>query len=181
VSADVRELLVGFLLWVLLPLWTFAGIADYWLHRQTEIEKTSGAGESRLHVLQALEVGIPLLAGLFLEINRAVLAIMIVGVIAHTLTALWDTSYTHSRRYISPIEQHVHSHLEYIPFVAVAVVIMLHWDATHGSSWALQLKDPPLPGPTVATVLVLVFGVQGLLLGEETVRVMRAAHALLRR
>ena len=180
-STDVSALLVDFMLWVLLPLWTLAGAADYWLHRRTDIEHTSGLKESLLHVVQAIEIGIPLLAGLFFQVNLLVIVIMIASVVVHMLTALWDTSYTSSRRYISPIEQHVHSHLEYIPFVAVACVVILHWGAFDTPSWTLKLRDQPLPWAPVVTVLALVFGVQGMLLGEELLRSLRAAHALLRK
>ena len=183
-SSDLRELLPEFMFWVLLPLWLVAGIADYVLHRRTEIERTSGTGESWLHVVQAAEVGIALLAGLFLEINSLVLAILIGSVIAHMLTSLWDGTYTEKRRYISPLEQHVHSHLEYIPLVAVALVALLHWDAflglagvgTHERSWVLRLKETPLPAAHVAAVLVSVFVVQGALLTEEALRCWRVAR-----
>src|SRR4051794_6148889 len=84
-SADLHQLLPGFMFWVLLPLWLLAGIADYILHRRTEIESTSGRGESWLHVLQAAEVGVAIVAGLFLEISSLVLAILIACVLAHTL------------------------------------------------------------------------------------------------
>jgi hypothetical protein len=167
-SDDLRLLIPAFMLWVLLPVWVVAGIADYLLHRRTRIECTSGWGESRLHVLQALEIGVPLLAGLFLEINGLVVAIMIVFVVAHTLTALWDASYTAPLRDISPIEQHVHSHLEYVPLVAVALVTLLYWNTL--GSFELRLKTQPLPVATIMTVLILVFGVQGFLLLEEALR-----------
>ena len=177
-SADLRELLPGFMFWVLLPLWTLAGIADYLLHRRTKIERTSGRGESWLHVLQAGETGLPVIAGLFFQINSLVLLVMIAAAIAHTLTALWDGTYTVKRRFIPPLEQHVHSHLEYIPLVAVASVVLLHWDAFLGifavgnpaGSWSLTLRATPLPREYVATVLLAVFVVQGALLVEEAVR-----------
>jgi hypothetical protein len=184
-SADLRELLPAFMFWMLLPLWLVAGVSDYMLHRRTVIERTSGRGESGLHVLQAAQVGIAVLAALFLEISSFVLAILIVCVLAHTLTALWDATYTDKRRYISPVEQHVHSHLEYIPLVAVALVVLLHWDAflgligagAHERSWALRLRQNPLPAPYVVTVLVTVFIVQGALLTEEAVRCWRAGRS----
>jgi hypothetical protein len=181
-SADLRQLLPELMFWVLLPLWLLAGIADYSLHRRTDIECTSGRGESWLHVLQAGQIGIAILAGLFLEISSLVLTILIVCVLAHTLTALWDATYTDKRRYISPFEQHVHSHLEYIPLVAVAIVLLLHWNAFLGligagvqeRSWEPRLRDTPLPAPYVVTVLLTVFIVQGTLLTEEAVRCWRA-------
>jgi hypothetical protein len=167
-----------------LPIWLLAGVADYWLHRRSAIEHTSGVKESALHVLQAAQIGVPLLAGLFLKINSLVLAVMIVCVIAHTLTAVWDTAYTAPRRVISPLEQHVHSHLEYIPMVAVSLVALLHWDAFLGivgagatpASLSLAWKEQPIPMPYVVGTLLAVFGLQGVLLAEETLRTVRAAR-----
>jgi hypothetical protein len=176
-SGELRTLILGFMLWGLLPVWLLAGVADYLLHRRTSIEHTSGAKESALHVLQAAEIAVPLFAGLFLEITSLVLGIMMGCVIAHTLTALWDAAYTTPRRYISPLEQHVHSHLEYIPIIAVSLVALLHWDefrALFGAgpvavSLDLRLKDEPIPPPYLVGVLS-VFLIQGALLAEETLR-----------
>jgi hypothetical protein len=171
-----------FLLYFLLPLWLAAGVGDYFCHRRTHIERTSGLGEAALHVLQAIEVGIPLLAGLFLEINALVLLILIAFVLAHTLSALWDGLYTTPKRYISPIEQHVHSHLEYIPIMAVSLVVLLYWGAfaalfgagDASPSFALRLKAHPIPARYVLAVLGAIFVFQGALLFEETVRCWRA-------
>jgi hypothetical protein len=183
-SVSLRELIPAFMLYVLLPLWFVAGVADYLLHRRTRIERTSGVGESRLHVLQAIEIAIPLLAGLFLEINSLVLAIMILFVLAHTATALWDAAYSTPRRYISPLEQHVHSHLEYVPLVAVALVVLMHWEGFLGllslpggtADFGIRLKRAPLSGTVILAVLVPVFLVQGTLLAEEAIRTGRAAR-----
>jgi hypothetical protein len=177
------ELIANALLYVLFPIWLVAGIADYLCHRRTSIEHTSGRGESALHVLQAIEIGVPLLAGLFFEINALVLAIMIVGVVAHSLTALWDSSYSNSRRYISPLEQHVHSHLEYVPLVALLLVALLHWGqlralfgmGSEPPAFALAPKEHPIPLPALLTVLVSIIGVHGALLAEEFLRTSRHA------
>jgi hypothetical protein len=184
-SESLRELIPGFMLYVLLPLWFVAGVADYLLHRRTRIEHTSGVGESRLHVLQAIEIAIPLLAGLFLEINSLVLGIMILFVLAHTATALWDAAYSTPRRYISPLEQHVHSHLEYVPLIAVALVVLMHWEGFLGllslpggtADFGIRLKRAPLSGAVILAVLVPVFLVQGTLLAEEAIRTGRAARS----
>ena len=170
------------LFYFVLPLWILAGIADYACHRRTRIEITSGVKEAQLHVLEAAQIGVALLAGLFLEINALVLALMIICVLAHTLTALWDAEYTSSRRFISPFEQHVHSHLEYLPIVAVLLVVLLNWREFLGLfgvgepsvSWALRWKNPPVPWPYVVEVLVPVVAVQGALLTEELWRSARA-------
>jgi hypothetical protein len=177
---ELRDLILGFMLWFLFPLWMAAGIADYLLHRRTDIEHTSGRGESALHVLQAIQVGIALLAGLFLEITTLVLAVMILCVVAHTATALWDGLYSAPRRHISPIEQHVHSHLEYIPVVAVAMVALLHWDAVTAPSFALQLKRNPVPLPYLLGVLIPILLVHGALLGEEALRTWRGTRIAVR-
>jgi hypothetical protein len=180
-SPDLQWLIPRFMLYVLLPVWFIAGVADYVLHRRTRIENTSGLGEARLHVLQAAEMAVPLLAGLFLAINSLVLALMIVLVLAHTLTALWDAAYTTPRRHVSPLEQHVHSHLEYVPLVAVALVIMMHWPQLLGllgleggvAEFEIRRKEMPLPTMVVVTVISAVFVVQGLLLAEEFYRTWR--------
>ena len=40
---DEATLVLNVILYVLLPLWGVAGIVDWWCHRNTEIEKTSGS------------------------------------------------------------------------------------------------------------------------------------------
>ena len=169
-------MILAYFLWFLLPLWVLAGIADYVCHRRTALERTSGLGESELHVLQAIQIAVPLLAGLFLELDALVLTVMILSVIAHTLTALRDETYTAARRYISPLERHVHSHLEYIPIVAVSLVVMLYWRALAAPSFALHPKEHPIPVSYLVAVLVPVLLVQGVLLTEETWRAWRAAQ-----
>jgi hypothetical protein len=172
---DYRALLLGYLAFFLFPLWLIAGVADYLCHRWTDIGHTSGLKESALHVVQALEVGIPLLAGLLLEINALVLAVMIAGVIAHLLTAVWDISYTAPRRHISPFEQHVHSYLEFIPVMALSAVALLNWEQFAGlfgqgvqeADFSLRLKREPIPGVYLALVLGAIGVLQGVPLIEE--------------
>ena len=178
---ELRDLLAGALLYFLFPLWLLAGVADYICHRRTAIERTSGIGESALHVLQAIEIGIPLVAGLFFEINALVLAIMWTSVLAHTLTALWDGSYTSRRRRISPIEQHIHSHLEYVPIVAVLLVSLLYWDplralfgfAAGPRAFTLEPKHQPIDSRYLLAILAPIVVFQGGLLLEEFVRTWR--------
>jgi hypothetical protein len=179
---ELRPLIGDYMLYVLLPLWFVAGVADYWCHRRTCIETTSGLRESVLHVLQAAQIGIALLAGLLLEINATVLLVMLLCVIAHSLTAVWDAQYTTPRRYISPFEQHVHSHLEYIPLVALSLVALLYWNrftalwhaGSESASFSLRAKSEPLETRYLVIVLVPVLLVQGALLAEEAFRCQRA-------
>jgi hypothetical protein len=140
------------LLYVLMPVWFAAGIGDWLCHRASDIEHTTGAKKSLLQLLMFGEVAIRLTAALFLEINPLVIAVMIAAFFIHEATALWDVSYAASRRYISPIEQHVHSFLEMIPLMAIAFVIVWHWSqflalpglGTESASFTLLLKHPPL-------------------------------------
>jgi hypothetical protein len=116
------------LLYFIMPLWLLVGFADYLCHRATRIESTAGAPESFLHLLMFAEVGVALLAGLFLEVNAGVIALMIAAFFAHEATALWDVSYAVKARWVSPFEQHIHSFLELIPLMAIVCVVALHWD-----------------------------------------------------
>lgn len=108
------------LMYFVLSLWLAAGFADYLCHRASSIETTSGGKESLLHLLQFGEMAIPVLAAIFLEINALIILIMIVCLILHEATAIWDVSYAYGRREITPTEQHVHSFLEMLPLMGTA-------------------------------------------------------------
>jgi hypothetical protein len=170
------------LLYIVMPVWFAAGIADWVCHRASDIEHTTGAKESLLHLLMFGEVAIPLTAALFLEINALVIAVMIAAFFIHEATALWDVSYAVSRRYVSPIEQHVHSFLEMIPLMAIAFVIVLHWSqflalldlGTESPSFTLQFKRPPLSVAYVSTVLVAAFALEFVPYMEKLWRGVRA-------
>ena len=77
-----RLLLAG-----IMPLWLGAGLADWYLHRRTNIEETSRARESAIHALMFAETGVPVLLGLFCEVNAGVLASAYAAVAAHSGTA----------------------------------------------------------------------------------------------
>src|SRR5215217_7633965 len=109
------EVAQSMLMYFVLPLWLLAGFADYLCHRASDIEHTSGAKESLLHLLLFAEMGVPVLAAIFLEIN----AVMIVCFLLHEATSLWDVSYAAKLRNITPIEQHVHSFLEMLPLMGL--------------------------------------------------------------
>ncbi|WP_233443057.1 hypothetical protein [Bradyrhizobium brasilense] len=83
---------------------TFA-IALLGLRRRAAIRKPC-------FLLMSIELAIPLLAAIFLEINAFIIAAMVVVFVAHQLTALWDTTFASHKRRITPIEQQVHSFLE---------------------------------------------------------------------
>jgi hypothetical protein len=92
VQADPTQ---AVLMYFVLPVWLAAGFADYLCHRAASIETTSGWRESLLHLLQFGEMAIPTLAAIFLEINALVIATMIICLIVHHATAIWDVSYAY--------------------------------------------------------------------------------------
>jgi hypothetical protein len=169
------------LMYFILPVWLAAGFADYLCHRASSIETTSGIKESLLHLLQFAEMAVPTLAAIFLEINALVILTMIVCLIAHEGTAIWDVSYANATRKVTPAEQHVHSFLEMLPLMGLLIVIMLHWGqflALFGlgqetADFGLWLKQPPLPWLYVTVILSLVLLFEILPYLEELVRGLR--------
>jgi hypothetical protein len=183
-AAQVTQLV---LMYFVLPLWLAAGLADYLCHRASNIAMTSGAKESLLHLLQFAEVGVPILAAIFLEINALVFAVMIVAFLLHEATALWDVSYASATRKVTPIEQHVHSFLEMLPLMGLLMVAVLHWGqllALFGlgpepARFTIALKPEPLPWAYVVAVLAGVLLFDLLPYGEELVRGLRANRGAL--
>jgi hypothetical protein len=147
------------------PVWLLAGFSDWLCHRATDIEGTTGAKESLIHLLMFAEIGLPLLAALFLEINALIIGFMIVMFLLHEATALWDVSYAESARRVTPLEQHVHSLLEMIPLMALLLIVSRHWPqflALFGAGdevarFDLNRKPEPLPALYEASVLAGAF------------------------
>lgn len=124
---NIRELLQTLLVWGLYPVWLLAGAGDYLCHRQTDIEHTSGSRESWLHLLQFVSLLIPFAAAALMNLNAIVFGSMVSLVIAHSVLAHMDVSYTDGRRHISPVEQLVHGFMDVLPIMAVALIGVLHW------------------------------------------------------
>jgi hypothetical protein len=164
------------LMYFILPVWLAAGFADYLCHRASSIETTSGWRESLLHLLQFGEMAIPTLAAIFLQINALVIATMIVCLVAHEATAIWDVSYAYQRR-----EVNVHSFLEMLPLMGLLIVVILHWQqflalfglGQESAEFAVRLKDPPLPWLYVTIILSLVVLFEVLPYVEELFRGLR--------
>lgn len=163
------------LLYVILPLWVLTGLIDYFLHKRTQIEETSGTKESILHFLQLGEAGVPLVLALLFEVNALIVAVMLVALIVHEATALWDVTYAHTRRYISPWEQHIHSFLEVLPIMAISFVTVLYWNqflASFGLGpeaprFVFEPKASPLPSAYLATLFASIMIFIALPYGEE--------------
>lgn len=154
-------LLLGLLLYAVFPLWLVAGVADALCHRRSDLPHSSGIGESALHLFMLAQVGLGTLLILFCEITAPVLLVLALIVIAHTATTYWDLAYTLGRRRIGAFEQLVHGWLEVLPFIAFAILAVVHRPETRRlfefdtAQWTWRLRDPPLPPSLVASVIAL--------------------------
>jgi hypothetical protein len=172
-------------MYFVLPLWLAAGFVDWLCHRASHIEKTAGAKESLLHLLMFAEVGAPLLAAIFLEIDAGIFALMILAFFVHEATALWDVSYAAKMRNVTPFEQHVHGFLELLPLTAIICIATLHWGqflalfgfGPESAHFGIALKREQLPTAYVVGLLcsVVVFAVLPYV--EELIRCLRAGSS----
>lgn len=176
-------------LWTLLavvvyPLWLLAGTADVLVHRRDRIERSTGTHESLLHVVQCLQMGLPVLLVLFLDVTASVFLLCAAMVALHAWTSWRDTRFADPRRHVGPLEQKIHAALDAIPWIALALVALANAPALRGlldagpADWSWRLRTPPFPPRLVGTVLAtsFLFGLLPSLL--EFVRVRRAARAL---
>lgn len=131
---DLQTLLLGFLVWVVYPIWLFAGAIDYLCHRRTDIDRTSGVTESLLHLAQFLCLGAALALAVFFEISPAVWIVMLLLILVHSVLAFSDVSYTVGRRHISALEQLAHGYMEVLPWMALLLLGILHWPSSQASA-----------------------------------------------
>lgn len=123
----MRSWLAALLLWGIYPVWLLAGAGDYLCHRRTDIERTSGATESWLHLAQFGCLAIAFACAVLLEISAPVFVAMVLLVLTHSVLAYIDARYTEDRRRILPIEQTIHGFMDVLPLVAVALLGVQHW------------------------------------------------------
>ena len=155
----------GFIGYVLFPIWLLAGVLDYWLHQRTNIAATAGPRESRLHLAQTLQVGIPVLIVLFLDLNLLTLSLLVAAAVAHTITSYWDIRYASQRRTILPLEQVVHAFMLTLPIFVTTLLLIMRWSTVQAptapgvgtGAWELQWRDPPWEPGVIVTVLVASF------------------------
>ncbi|MER6062502.1 diguanylate cyclase [Streptomyces sp. NPDC001792] len=184
-GVDVDVATTRFLLYGLLPGWFVPGLADWLMHRRTRIEDTSGTKESLIHSLMMAEIGLPIALTLRYRINPLLLSVQLGAAAVHEATALWDVrTAVDSDREVSPLEQHIHSFLESLPFGALASLMCLHADQVRSlvrggggdrDAWRLRKRRRPL-SPGYLTGIGLAIGLCVVLpYGEELLRCRRAA------
>ncbi|MFF7352386.1 diguanylate cyclase [Streptomyces filipinensis] len=189
VDADVAT--TRFLLYGLLPGWFLPGLADWAMHRRTRIEETAGTKESLIHALMMAQVGLPIALTLRYRINPALLSVQLGAAAVHEATALWDVrTAVDSDREVTPVEQHIHSFLESLPFGALASLMCLHAGQVRSllrggrgdpDAWRLLPRRRALSPGYLAGVGVAIGAFVLLPYGEELLRCRRAARARRRR
>lgn len=173
------------LMYFVLPVWILIGLADWFCHRRSRIEQTSGPIESVFHLLALAEVGAAVMCALLLEINAAVLAVMLIAFALHAVTAWADVRYANDLREITPIEQTVHNYLEGVPLLGLGIVIVLHFEqfiALFGfgpatPDFSMRWKSVPLPFPYLALALGATAALNIIPFFEELIRGIRAQIA----
>jgi hypothetical protein len=172
------------LMYVVLPLWLLAGVADWMSHKKTHIEKNSGATESMLHIALILEMALPILAALFLRVNAAFFLLSGIALLIHQITVYIDLKYSYSRRPILPVEQMIHGVQEVLPLTGVLMLAGLYWGqfmalfgvGSEPADLAIVAKDDPLPLWYTLIASAAGFGVTMLFI-EEWVRCVRFKKA----
>lgn len=185
-DVDVGDATVRYLLYGLLPSWFVPGVADWWMHRRTRIEDTAGSKESLIHALMMTEVGIPIALTLRYEVNPLLLTVQLGATAAHEATALWDVrTAVESDREVEPVEQHIHSFLESLPFGALASLMCLHADQVKSllrggrgdpDAWRLVPRRRPLSRGYLAGIAAAIGTCVLLPYGEELLRCVRTAR-----
>ena len=168
------------LMYGVVPLWIASGIADWACHRSTAIERTSGLRENLLHWLLLAEGGLVLLAVALFEVDAAVLLIAFGGFLAHELTTYLELRYTVEKRKVRPVEQMVHSFMELMPLVILALLAVIQWDQVLAlfdagtPDFGLRLKAEPWQPAYLAATGLAVLVLNVLPMVEETIRCLRA-------
>jgi hypothetical protein len=171
----MRNWLSALLIWGIYPAWLLAGAGDYLCHRQTDIERSSGATESWLHMLQFACLAVAFAGAVLLQISASVFVVMVALVLAHSVLSYIDVRYTEGRRHIFPVEQTVHGFMDVLPLVAVALLGVQHWQEIRTGSMTLALH----PAVDLNRLLLLSsFAVlAGLPVLEELLRTLRVTRA----
>jgi hypothetical protein len=163
-----------------IPLWIGAGLADWWCHRRTRIQDTSGLPENVFHWFLLAEAGLALLATALLETNAAVLLLVFAAFLAHEVTTFVELRYTVPLREVRPFEQMVHSFMELLPLVLLALLAVAHWDQVQAlfgqgtPDFELRAKQDPWPAGYLAWMAITVTLFNLLPMAEEGLRCLRS-------
>lgn len=168
------------LMTAVIPVWIAMGLADWWCHRRTRIEHTSGLRENLFHWVLLAQAGVALAAAALLQVTAGVLLLVFAAFLAHEATTYVELRYVVPRREVRPGEQMVHSFMEILPLVLLALLALAGWEQVQALSGAgrldfsLRPKDDPWPAGYLlaAAAGVALFNVVPM--AEEGLRCLRA-------
>ena len=164
----MQDAAIFLLMYVVFPLWVMAGFADWACHVRAGIAITCGLKEHLLHWLMYAEIGAGMVAVALIEIDDALLAIVLAVIVVHEMTEYWDLRYSTMIRDVGPFEQMVHSFLELLPLASLALLTVIAWQANTIDEWTLQFKREPWPIFYLACALGAGVLFNGVPLVEET-------------
>ena len=122
------QALVNIILFFFLPVWGVSGYLDWYCHKKSKIEETSGIGESLLHSLMGLQIGIPIILCLLFKVNALILIICLVSLVLHEVVAYCDVKLAKPLREISILEMQAHAYLSTTPLFIFLMIIAINWD-----------------------------------------------------
>lgn len=160
------------LMYAVFPVWVAAGFADWVCHRRTSIATTGGLPENIFHWLLFGQIGVGLLAVAFLEINGAVLLIVAAVFAVHEFTVYRELRFAAPLREIRPAEQMVHSFLELLPLLSLALLAVIAGPSV--ADFGLRLKAQPWGAAYLLGALALSFVFNVLPLAQEFFSCLRA-------
>ena len=156
------DMIRNYCIYVLFPIWLIVGFLDFLQHRKTNISETSGLTESISHQLLLLSMGPAILCGLFLEINKMALLLMIACLVIHQILVYIDIWFARNyHRDIQPIERIYHIYIVMISVALLSAILVLKWsELTLDSTWDLQFhwKAEPLPTGGIILAFALMAG-----------------------
>jgi hypothetical protein len=94
-------------------------------------------------------------------LNEPILATIGLCYVAHEITVYVDLRYAHVRRDISPSEQRMHDFMTAMPFAALCLIAVVHWDdlqnmvAEPSTIWTEKIRAKANPLPAVEVVGIL--------------------------
>jgi hypothetical protein len=161
-------------------LWIAAGLADWWCHRRTRIEHTSGLRENLFHWVLLAQGGVALGAAVLLEPTAGMLLLVFAAFLAHEATTLAELRYTVPRREVRPGEQMVHSFMEILPLLLLASLAVTGWEQVQAlfgrgePDFGWRWKAQPWPAAWLAGTALAVAAFNVLPMAEEGLRCLRA-------
>lgn len=145
-----NQLIINLILYGLLPLWGITGCIDWYCHRATDIENTSGLQESLIHSMMGVQLGIPILLLLVFQVNVSLLLIACAAWLMHEFVAHWDVHYSAPKRHISIWEVHVHNYMSTVPLFLLMLIAVMNWDMVINMvtlDWAGHMKFERIQNP----------------------------------